>query len=78
MKRGLGSKFTTAGPTPDSTSDLLCDLEHFMEALWHWTASAKLGQCHCNTALTHSSVAWYFYYNLANTSHGMAALVNTE
>lgn len=78
MKRDLGSEFTTAGPSPDSTLDLLCDLEHFIKALWHWAASVKLGQYHCNTASTHSSVAWHFYYNLVRTNNGMEALLNAE
>jgi hypothetical protein len=71
MKRDVDSEFTTAGPTPNSTLDLLCDLEHFITALWHSAASVKSGQCHCNTASTHSLVAWCFYYNLASTNNEM-------
>ena len=78
LKKGLGSKFTTAGPIPDSTLDVLCDLEYFIEALWHWAASVKLGQYHCNTVSAHSWVAWHSYYNLVSTSNGMEALLNTE
>lgn len=78
MKRDLGSKFTAAGPAPDSTLALLCDLEHFMKARWHWAASVKLGWDHFNTATAPSSVAWHFYYNSVSTSRGMEALLNTE
>lgn len=72
MTRDVDSEFTTAGPTPSSILDLLCDLEHFIKALWHRAASVKLGQQHGNTASTLSSLARHFYHNLASTNNGMS------